>query len=103
MHNPLDDEAALEAVLAFLDAPPLEGSEEDRLFGRLLRQVNEAAAAPMAEPDEASLFISGDLHRRLVDLERQRGVLERRSAPFLPFGEHPDGIGPTVGIQTPHL
>jgi hypothetical protein len=94
--NAYDDEAALEAVLAFLDQPPLYGSAEDRLFGRLLRQVNDAAAAPMESPEEASLVLSDDLMRRLADLERRRAVDGH------PFGDHPEGLGPTLGMDVSH-
>jgi hypothetical protein len=96
-HDPnlmLDDEAALEMVLAYLDAPPLEGSEEDRLFGRLLRQVNDAVVTPIDVPDPNDLVVSEDLAIRLADLERRRALR--------PFGVHPDGLGPTLGMDVGH-
>jgi hypothetical protein len=90
-----DDEAALEMVLAYLDAPPLEGSEEERLFGRLLSKVNQAAAATREESPDASLVIGEDLRRRLLDLERRRSDGH-------PFGNHPEGLGPTLGMDVRH-
>ena len=91
-----DDEAALEAVLAFLDAPPLYGSAEDRLFGLLLRRVNEAAVTPMEATEDATLVLSEDLVRRLADLERRRSLGEH------PYGDHPEGLGPTLGMDVRH-
>jgi hypothetical protein len=91
----LNDEAALEMVLAYLDAPPLEGSEEDRLFGRALRHVNSVVVVPPDEPREPALSVNEDLMRRLADLERRREEGK-------PFGSHPDGLGPTLGMDVSH-
>ncbi len=90
-----DDEAALEMVLAYLDAPPLEGSEEERLFGRLLSKVNQAAVATREESADATLVIGEDLRLRLLDLERRRSEGQ-------PFGVHPEGLGPTLGMDVSH-
>lgn len=91
----LDDEAALEMVLAYLDALPLEGSEEDRLFGHALRHVNSVVAAPQADAREPALSVNEDLVRRLADLERRREEGK-------PFGSHPEGLGPTLGMDVSH-
>lgn len=91
----VDDETALEEVLAFIDAPPVAGSEADARFAARLRQVI-AASIPAAEEDDLEdaprLDLDADLRRRLDDLARERGGSH-------PFGDHPDGIGPTLGMD----
>lgn len=88
-------ETALEEVLAFLDSPPTPGSPEDAVFGERLRQV--IAASIPSDPDDAeedvpALALGEDLRRKL------EAAAKRRSASH-PFGEHPDGIGPTLGMD----
>lgn len=91
----VDDETALEEVLAFLKSPPEAGSDDDARFGARLRQVI-AAAIPAGEdedPEDAPrLTLDDDLRRRL-------DALARRRAEDHPFGEHPEGIGPTLGMD----
>ncbi|WP_297510617.1 hypothetical protein [uncultured Caulobacter sp.] len=95
MNDQVDAETALEDVLAFLDRPPEAGSPEDALFGERLRQV--IAASIPGDEDEAAedapaLVLDADLRRRLEDVARRRA--EGRY-----FGDHPDGIGPTLGMD----
>ncbi|ADG08596.1 hypothetical protein B7G68_00350 [Caulobacter segnis] len=93
--HPVDDETALEDVLAFLDSPPEAGSTEDARFGERLRQVI-AASIPAAEDEDQEdtprLSLDADLRRRL------EALASRRAADH-PFGDHPDGIGPTLGMD----
>lgn len=95
MIQTVDDDTALEEVLAFLARPPEAGSAEDARFGERLRQVI-AAAIPADEddgPDDAPrLKLDADLRGRL-------DALARRRAETHPFGDHPDGIGPTLGMD----
>lgn len=95
MLEAVDDETALEQVLAFLETPPEPGSPDDERFGARLRQVI-AASIPATEdedPEDApSLSLDADLRRRLDALARER-------AGGHPFGDHPDGIGPTLGMD----
>lgn len=95
MFDPVDDETALEQVLAFLGAPPAAGTADDARFGARLRQVIAAsipAAEDAAAEDAPRLSLDDDLRRRLDALARQR-------AEHHPFGDHPDGIGPTLGMD----
>ena len=91
----VDDETALEEVLAFLDSPPEAGGADDARFGERLRQVI-AASIPLDEgedrDDTPALALDSDLRRRLEEVAR------RRSEGKL-FGDHPDGIGPTLGMR----
>jgi hypothetical protein len=95
MSEAVDDETALEEVLAFLDAPPEAGSADDARFGVRLRQVI-AAAIPAAEgedpKDAPTLRLESDLRDRLEALAKAR-------AHHNYFGEHPNGIGPTLGMD----
>lgn len=95
MLEAVDDETALEEVLAFLGAPPEAGSPDDERFVARLRQVI-AAAIPAAEdedPEDApTLRLDDDLRDRLEALAKAR-------ASHNYFGEHPDGIGPTLGMD----
>jgi len=95
MFDPVDDETALEQVLAFLSAPPAAGTADDARFGARLRQVI-AASIPAAEGDDPEdaprLSLDDDLRRRL-------DALARRRAEDHPFGDHPDGVGPTLGMD----
>lgn len=94
MTNPVDDETALEEVLAWLERPPQPGTPEDVRFGALLRQV---LAASLPEDDEVpeagtALPVAADLRERLESLALRRGAAN-------PFGENPDGLGPTLGMD----
>ncbi|PZR34422.1 hypothetical protein [Caulobacter segnis] len=95
MPDIVDDETALEEVIAFLDAPPQAGSAEDERFASRLRQVI-AASIPAAEDDDPedapTLRLDDDLRDRLEALAKAR-------ASHNYFGEHPDGIGPTLGMD----
>lgn len=95
MADHVDDETALEDVLAFLDNPPELGGAEDARFGERLRQVI-AASTPLTEEDDPedapTLVLDAELRSRLeaVAHKRSRGRY---------FGEHPAGIGPTLGMH----
>jgi hypothetical protein len=95
MPRTVDAETALEEVMAFLDAPPQPGSPQDEAFGERLRQVIAASipAAPDDDEDDAPVLdLNEDLRRRLETAARKRGEDH-------PFGDHPDGIGPTLGMN----
>jgi hypothetical protein len=92
----VDADTALEEVLAFLAQPPTPGSADDDRFGERLRQVM-AAAIPADDssdddPVAPTLEISADIKAKL-------DAIARRRAADHPFGEHPDGIGPTLGMN----
>lgn len=92
-HQAVDDETALEEVMGFLDFPPEPGSVDDARFAERLRQVI-AAAIPLDEgedpADGPTLQLDDAFRRRLEATARQRGGY---------FGDHPDGIGPTLGMD----
>jgi len=91
----VDDDTALEEVLAFLDRPPEAGSADDARFGERLRQVIAATISDDVDEDSDDaprLRLDADLRGRL-------DALARRRAESHPFGEHPDGIGPTLGMN----
>ena len=89
----VDNDTALEEVMTFLDSPPEPGTPDDERFGERLRQV-VAAAIPLGEdedPEDApTLQLDDDLRRRLEALANKRTNY---------FGDHPDGIGPTLGMD----
>jgi len=92
----VDNDTALEEVLEFLADPPAPDTPEDARFGARLRQVLAASIVddPVDEDDPiptAELALDEDLRRKL------EAVAKRRSDN--PFGEHPDGIGPTLGMD----
>lgn len=90
----VDADTALEEVMSFLDSPPAPGSPQDAVFGERLRQV--IAASIPADPDDdeddaPTLKLDDALRRKLEAAASRRGSH--------PFGEHPDGIGPTLGMD----
>lgn len=94
MVHAVDNDTALEEVMTFLDDPPEPGSAEDARFGERLRQVI-AAAIPLDEgedPEDApGLQLDDAFRSRLEKVARERGGNY--------FGDHPDGIGPTLGMD----
>ena len=94
MPNTVDADTALEEVMTFLDSPPEPGSPQDAVFGERLRQVI-AASIPNDPEDEdddpPALALDDALRRKLEAAANRRGGH--------PFGEHPDGIGPTLGMD----
>lgn len=91
-----DNEAALEEVLGFLADPPEPGTPQDARFGARLRQVLSASLVddPADEDDpvpKPELALDEGLRRRLEAAARRRASN--------PFGEHPEGIGPTLGMD----
>ena len=52
MIEPVDNDTALEEVLAFLDKPPVPGSPDDERFGARLRQVLSASIADEPEDED---------------------------------------------------
>jgi len=85
-------EDALEHVIACLEAPPLPDTPQGRRFDEALRQVLDAAPSSSAEGDPTPALLDEGLRARLDDLARRR-------APHNPFGDHPDGIGRTLGMD----
>lgn len=94
MPDRVDDETALEEVMIFLDDPPEPGSTDDARFGERLRQVI-AASIPLDEgedpEDGPTLRLDDDFRGRLEKVAKDRGGNY--------FGDHPDGIGPTLGMD----
>lgn len=86
-------EDALECVLRGLEHPPARGTDEDTEFLNALARV---LATPPAHDDEQPLAapsaLDDDLRRRL------QAVAKHRDFPNL-FGDHPDGIGRTLGMD----
>ncbi|MBI1682457.1 hypothetical protein I4Q42_02110 [Caulobacter hibisci] len=86
-------EESLEVVLGYLDHPPTEGTLEDAAF---LAALDHVLTASLPEDDDEdlidSLGLDDDLRSRL------EAVALRRHASH-PFGEHPGGIGPTLGMD----
>jgi hypothetical protein len=95
MPDRVDNDTALEEVMSFLDSPPEEGSADDARFGERLRQVI-AASIPLDEgedpEDGPTLQLDDKFRSRLEKVARQRGGSHY-------FGDHPDGIGPTLGMD----
>jgi hypothetical protein len=94
MPKSVDNDTALEEVMTFLDTPPEPGSADDDRFGERLRQVI-AASIPLDEGDDPedapTLSLDEDFRSRLEKVARERGGNY--------FGDHPDGIGPTLGMD----
>ncbi len=96
MTDRVDNDDALEEVLGFLADPPAPGTPDDARFGARLRQVLSASIVddPADEDDpvpKPELSLDADLRRKLEAAARHRSSN--------PFGEHPDGIGPTLGMD----
>jgi len=96
MPDRVDNDTALEEVMGFLADPPEPGTPDDTRFGARLRQVLAASIIddPVDEDDpipKAELALDADLRARLEAAAKQRHAN--------PFGEHPDGIGPTLGMD----
>lgn len=96
MTDRVDNDSALEEVMDFLAKPPAPGTPEDARFGARLRQVLSASIVddPADEDDpvpKPELSLDEDLRRRLEAAANHRASH--------PFGEHPDGIGPTLGMD----
>ena len=87
-------EEALEVVLRHLDNPPAEGTPEDEAFLIALGEVLAASRDGLDDEDdvERAIVIDDDLRTRLE-------AIAHRRRPLNPFGEHPDGIGPTLGMD----
>ncbi|NQE62140.1 hypothetical protein [Caulobacter sp. RHG1] len=94
MPKTVDNDTALEEVMTFLDTPPEPGSADDARFGERLRQVI-SASIPLDEGDDPedgpTLQLDDDFRRRLEKVATDRGGNY--------FGDHPDGIGPTLGMD----
>ncbi|WP_454758246.1 hypothetical protein [Caulobacter segnis] len=94
MSQSVDNDTALEEVMSFLDAPPEPGSADDERFGERLRQVI-AASIPLDEgedPEDAPTLTLDDAFRSKLEK-----VAQQRGGSY--FGDHPDGIGPTLGMD----
>jgi hypothetical protein len=94
MADRIDNDTALEEVMTFLDSPPEPGSADDARFGERLRQVI-SASIPLDEGDDPedapTLQLDDAFRRRLEKVATDRGGNY--------FGDHPDGIGPTLGMD----
>ncbi|MDG2527646.1 hypothetical protein [Caulobacter endophyticus] len=88
-------EDALETVLAWLETPPPSGTPEEARFLAAIERVlaepdgSEASAEQAAAIDDI-VRVDDDLRQRLAKLANARRN---------PFGDHPDGIGPTLGMD----
>lgn len=86
-------EDALECVMRGLKHPPVQGTAADADFLVALAQV---LATPPGPDNEEMVFAPGalddDLRRRLQTLARHRDFPNF-------FGDHPDGIGRTLGMD----
>lgn len=95
MAKTVDNDTALEEVMTFLDSPPEPGSADDDRFGERLRQVI-AASIPLDEgedpEDGPTLQLDDAFRSRLEKVAKDRGGSHY-------FGDHPDGIGPTLGMD----
>lgn len=94
MSQSVDNDTALEEVVTFLDSPPEPGSADDERFGERLRQVI-AASIPLDEgedPEDAPTLTLDDAFRSKLEK-----VAQQRGGSY--FGDHPDGIGPTLGMD----
>ena len=94
MSDRVDNDTALEEVMSFLDSPPEEGSADDARFGERLRQVI-AASIPLDEgedPEDGPTLQLDDAFRSKLEK-----VAQQRVGSY--FGDHPDGIGPTLGMD----
>ncbi|WP_454713581.1 hypothetical protein [Caulobacter segnis] len=94
MSQSVDNDTALEEVMSFLDAPPEPGSADDERFGERLRQVI-SASIPLDEgedPEDAPTLTLDDAFRSKLEK-----VAQQRGGSY--FGDHPDGIGPTLGMD----
>ncbi|WP_199229157.1 hypothetical protein [Caulobacter endophyticus] len=87
-------EDALQVVLRHLDNPPVEGTPEDEAFLAALDEVLTFSRDGQNDEDglEQPAVIDDDLRARLE-------AVAHRRRPQNPFGEHPDGIGPTLGMD----
>ncbi len=94
MSETVDNDTALEEVMGFLDFPPEPGSADDDRFAERLRQVI-AASIPLDEgedPEDAPTLTLDDAFRSKLEK-----VAQQRGGSY--FGDHPDGIGPTLGMD----
>ncbi|MFT4253003.1 MAG: hypothetical protein QM608_11010 [Caulobacter sp.] len=88
-------EDAFEIVLAGLDTPPKRGTPEDDRFQDAIERVlaepgGAEESAEQADAIDDVVRLDEDLRRRLNALANARRN---------PFGDHPDGIGPTLGMD----
>lgn len=91
-------EAALEAIIAFLQDPPAPDTAEGRHFDAALQRVLASAPVISEEALEESPTAGLD-----PGLRQRLDALARRRSGDKPFGEHPDGIGPTLGMDLRRL
>ncbi|KSB87527.1 hypothetical protein AS593_00050 [Caulobacter vibrioides] len=88
-------EDALETVQAWLEAPPPSGSPEE---ARFLSAIERVLAEPDGSEADAEQAAAIDDIVRVDDDLRQR-LARLANAHRNPFGDHPDGIGPTLGMD----
>jgi hypothetical protein len=94
MTQPIPNETALEEVMRLMENPPAEGSAEDVRLGVLLKQVIAASIPGDEDEDDAvaPLAVPDALKGRLDALAKKRSSDK-------PFGDNPDGLGPTLGMD----
>lgn len=92
-----DWEDALETVVGVLDSPPQADTEAGKRFDEALRRL--LASAPTAGQDDGVAAPTGGLAGLDEGLRARLDALARRRGHTGPFGDHPDGIGPTLGMD----
>jgi len=88
-------EDALETVMVHLEDPPHPESPAGEAFDEALRRLLAAASSAGRQPPSdggAAPILDESLRVRLDDLARRR-------KPAHPFGDYPEGIGPTLGMD----
>jgi len=85
-------EDALEVVVGFLEAPPEPDTMEGRRFDAALLRVLAGGPDPADGPEPEKPTLDPGLRERLDALVQRRAARN-------PFGDHPDGIGPTLGMN----
>ncbi|SFI60987.1 hypothetical protein [Caulobacter sp. UNC279MFTsu5.1] len=93
----VDWEDALEIVVGFLEAPPAADTEDGKRFDQALLRV--LANAPTADHDDGAAAPADSVAGLDEGLRARLDALARRRAHANPFGDHPDGIGPTLGMD----
>ncbi|PXA74410.1 hypothetical protein DMC25_25295 [Caulobacter sp. D4A] len=88
-------EDAFEIVLAGLDLPPKRGTpQNDRFQAAIERVLAEPGGSEESAEQDAAV---DDVVRVDKDLRRRLNALANPGRN--PFGEHPNGIGPTLGMD----
>lgn len=89
-------EAALEQAAQSLKTPPAPDTVEEEAFFYLVAEI--AAYERSFDPPQTSR--ERTLAAELEELKTR--LAARNAAKREPFGHHPDGIGPTLGMDVSH-